>query len=384
MHLSSDLDLGGAEVALTEFVTRLDPSRFHPAVCTLRRVGTGVLNERLQAAGIEVFHVPFHTHTSPRSIWQLSRLLKREGVQIVHTHLRRSGFAGRLAALLAGIPVIIHHEHSLEREKKSRQRCLYRYLAKHTNATLCVSGHVLRDRLAWTGAAPENFSVLANGIDLARFSTCTESPATIRAELGIPQKNTNAKEAFPPSYVLGTVGRLTPIKNQSLFLRVCAEVLKKRPGGHILLVGDGKSRADLAAEAVALGIAERVTFAGARGDIERLLRCLDVFVFTSESEGFGLVPLEAQAAGVPVVTTPAGAVEELIAHEETGLLVRDETPESIAEAVMRILDDKNLATRLRDKGKVAAQQYELSAVVTRLEEIYENCLSVALASRQAR
>ncbi len=370
MHLISDLDLGGAEVAMTGFVTRLDPARFRASVCTLR--AKGELENQLRAAKIPLHHLPFRSRTSPLGIWRLSRLMRREKIDIAHTHLRRSGFAGRLAALLARVPVMIHHEHGVDQEPRARQRWFYRFLSARTQAVLCVSEYVRKTRVGWTGADPAPFQVFPNFIDFERFNGGADNRADTRRELGLAETS-----AAPEPFVLGTVGRLSPIKNHSLFLRTSARLARHHPHFRFLIVGDGRLRADLEREAGSLGIADQVVFTGARTDVPRLLKAMDVFLLTSNSEGFGLAPLEAQAAGVPVVSTDADAVVELVRDGETGLLVKENDPDALAAAVERLLNDPELADKLRRNGIAAARKYDAPPMIARLEALYERLVTAA-------
>lgn len=368
MHLISDLDIGGAEMIITSLLCRLNRERYAVSVCALRR--TGPLATNLEQAGVKVFTIPFASRTSTFGIIKLARLMKQERVEIAHTHLRRSSVAGRIAAMLAGVPVIVHHEHSDEREPKWRQRWIYRLLTRRTGAVICPSNHVKKSRLAWTGATPAPFMVLPNGIDFSRFSNCVTTPDEIRNELNLP--------ADVP--VVGIVGRLNPIKDHSLFLQTATRILETEPASRFLIVGDGPLKSQLVNEAASLGISDKVTFTGPRYDPERLYRAMNLLLLTSSSEGFGLVILEAQASGVPVVASPVAAIPELIVDGKTGILA-DRTPESLAAGVTRLLDDKTLYKHIRDNSIKAAAAYDLPFMVSGIESIYENLLKSSEAGK---
>ena len=358
MHMISDLDLGGAEAAAAEMALGLDRARFSPSVCCLRK--SGALAERLRSGGVSVYEVRFAARTSMVGIIRLASLLRRAGIHIVHTHLRRAGTAGRLAAFLARTPCAVHHEHSLEREPNLRQRWLYRWLTRRTQAVLCVSRRVLAERLAWTSANPRPFRVFYNFVDRRRFQPRAEANREIKAELGLS----------PDSILIGTVGRLSPIKNQALFLRSAAAVSERMPQARFIIVGDGRLRPDLEKLAADLGVADRAIFTGSREDVERFYAAFDLFALTSSSEGFGLAAVEAQACGAPVVCTAAGATSEVVAHEISGLIAAEHTPQAVAAAMLRILQDKTLAERLRSGGLESAKRFDREDAMRRLEEIY--------------
>ncbi|MCX7934857.1 MAG: glycosyltransferase, partial [Planctomycetota bacterium] len=225
---------------------------------------------------------------------------------------------------------------------------------------LCVSRCVLAERLAWTGADPKPFRVFYNFVDRERFKPRPEARAAIRSELGL------AGDAV----LIGTVGRLSPIKNQALFLRAAALVAKEVPQARFVIVGDGRLRSELERLAAELGLASRTFFTGSRQDVERFYAAFDLFALTSSSEGFGLAAVEAQAAGAPVVCTAAGATAEVIADGISGLLVASHQPEAVAAAMLRVVQDRALAERLRAGGLEAARAFDRALAIRQLEEIY--------------
>jgi glycosyltransferase involved in cell wall biosynthesis len=198
--------------------------------------------------------------------------------------------------------------------------------------------------------------------------------------LGIDLERFGAARAAPAGEVslVGTVGRLAPQKDQETLLEAAALV----PEARFVLVGDGELRPELERRAAELGIADRVTFTGAREDVPELLASFDVFAHPSLFEGFCLAVLEAQAAGVPVVATPVGGIPETVVDGETGLLVPTRDPTALAAAIRRLLEDREFAQRLADAARRSARRYSTERMVEETLKVYSpgrraNAISVS-------
>src|SRR5262249_21327275 len=146
------------------------------------------------------------------------------------------------------------------------------------------------------------------------------------------------------------VGRLSEVKCHDVLLRTFARLERQLPGAHLLLVGDGPLRTDLAQLAQRLGVAGQVRFAGYQAQPERFLQVMNVFALTSRSEGMPRAVLEAWAAGVPVVASRVGGLPELIADGQTGLLFPPGDENALARALLAILGNPSLAQRLTQAG----------------------------------
>ncbi len=168
--------------------------------------------------------------------------------------------------------------------------------------------------------------------------------------------------------LLLSVGRLVPQKNHALAIEAVARV----PDAVLVIVGDGPLRPDLAREAAALGISGRVVLAGARPDARPLIGAADAVVLPSRWEGLPLVALEALAAGAPIVATAVRGMRELLVGGQTALLVRDGDAEALAAALRRVLEDRDLAARLADRGRALAAVYSEKAMVAAYLRLYED------------
>lgn len=355
LHVLSDLDPGGAQVAVLDMVRHIDRARFQPHVCCLRTGGAlvGKLNDMA---------VPFHlcyfgSRYSPLGLWRLVGLIRGRGFHIVHTHLRRANHVGRLAAVLAGAPVICAHHHDTILEHKWYHRALTRWLGPRTDHIFCVSNEVRGARLAAGDEPEERMEVLHNFIEPAEYRDPVP-PAVMKAELGLP--------ADRP--VVGIVGRLHPFKNHELFLQAAKELAGRRADVHFAIVGDGSLRSTIAARIQELGLADRVTLTGMRSDMPRVYRALDALVLCSTREGFGKVVLEAMASGVPVASLNVGGVSEMLAGGG-GVLVPEPKPEAFAAALEHILEPAE-RQRLQMQAFQALGPFSATRIITEMEDVY--------------
>ena len=300
------------------------------------------------------------------------RALRRFRPDVVHTHAAKAGTLGRLAALVPGRGrprVIVHtfHGHSLSGYFSSPKARMFlgieRFLARHTTRLIAVSEEV-RDDLVALGVAPaEQIEVVRLGFDLSRFSvddaTRLRRREELRATLGIPAQ----------ARVVTLIARLVPIKRVDRFLRV-AERLAHEQDVWFLIAGDGELREELQAISLSDGLASRVVWAGFQRDVPAVCFASDVVMLTSDNEGTPVSLIEAQAAGVPVVSTRVGGAATVVG-DRPGALVAVDDDAGLAAAVQALLDDLVAA---RQAARGGAQRvvagFSLEGLVSSLDALY--------------
>jgi glycosyltransferase involved in cell wall biosynthesis len=211
-----------------------------------------------------------------------------------------------------------------------------------------------RVRLIWNGAPLDEFAPVSP--DVARAA---------RRSLGI------AEDAL----VAGTIGRLSEQKGHRYLVEAAPALLASRPSAHLLIVGDGDRMEALKAQASALGVASRITFAGHREDVRALLGALDVFCISSTYEGTPLALFEAMAAGRAIVSTAVDGCREVLEDGVTGLLVPPRDPAALAAAIGRVMDDAARRRSLGDNARAASTRYDIRACVTAMEALYDEVLA---------
>ncbi|NLP10694.1 glycosyltransferase family 4 protein [bacterium] len=343
LEIINEATIGGGQSHVLQLASGLDRKQFAVHVaCT----DNGPLTEQLRAIDVPVHPFAISKFASPSTLRAMGRLLRERQIDIVHTHGGIAGVWGRLAAWAAKTPVRIHTLHGIHylhyrsRMKRIMFISLDRLLAIGTEKIICVSEADRQAGLA-AGCFPADRAVLIrNGIPAPSLSAAFTSLSK-RTELGLPAATA----------VIGTVGRLHVQKGQRWFLEAMHIVQKEIPNLIALLVGDGPLAGELQAYTRELNLQDHVRFLGSRRDVPELIALMDVFVLSSEWEGMPLSLLEAMALERPVAAFAIPGVTEAIRDNESGLLATPQDAESLAQAVLRLLRDRELARRLAKKGR---------------------------------
>ena len=302
---------------------------------------------------------------------RLYRLMRRQKPHIVHTHTATAGLLGRLAAKLAGVPVILHtfHGHVLRGYfGPIRSKALVwmeRFLARLSDRIVTVSEGQRRE-LAGYGIAPlEKIAVVHLGFELEDLLACESHRGELRRELGLADEDK----------LIGIVARLVPIKNHRHFLQAAEVVAEAVPQARFLVVGDGELREDLETYTRDLGLDGRVLFTGWRHDLARIYAGLDVVALTSINEGTPVSLIEAMAAGIPVAATAVGGVPDVVVDGETGYLVKAGDVKGIAEAIIELLRSPGKATEMGNAGRKAVYpKFAAQTLLANVEQLYSDLL----------
>jgi len=357
-HFVYSLQIGGLEELVLNLVRKTDPDKYRLSVVVLRE--DGPLSAEIEKLGIPVHRLAGGEGFSWSLVRQLRALLRREKIDLIHTHDLGPLIYGGLAMFLAGNRNVFHTEHSYLSQDSPRLRMFERWLSRWARMIIADSADVARVLVEEQKISRAKVITILNGIDLQRFESA--DPRAFRRELGVDRG----------ALLLGTVGRLVPVKNQSLLLRAFARLREKEKKAHLVIVGDGPEGAALQREAVRLKLQRWVHFTGSRRDIPQILASLDLFVLPSLSEGLSLTLLEAMAAGRPVVATRVGGNPEVIEDGHNGLLVTSDDVEELAAALQRLASKrKTLAAGLAKQGRrTVAEKFSLEAMVRAYEKIY--------------
>lgn len=366
--------LGGAERSLLLLLQFLDRREWE-----LHLAGQGSpLLSAAAALNIRVHKVAMpklRSWTQGGSSWlsganQIRKVVKQTGVGYLHANTVRSAFYASLASAMGRAPWIWHmHDHALS---ETPARLLWP--DRVAKGLLCrAATRVLTNSNSVAEQIPcrSKITVVHNGIDLSRFR-----PASVdvgfRSAIGVPLQ-------VP---IVGTVGRLRPWKGQDRFLRSMRHVANSEPSAWFLIVGGTPFEAtddylghlrQLAGE---LGIVDRVVFTGHLEDVRQALSTFDVFVHAGDPEPFGLVFLEAMAMTKPVVAFNYGAVPEIVIDGESGILVRPVDEGALAGAVLRLLRDPALRTRMGAAARSRVeQQFTAERMVAEVSSVYRDIAS---------
>jgi glycosyltransferase involved in cell wall biosynthesis len=361
----------------------MDPDRYEVWVASMPG---GPLWEQAESAGVRGVRLrhmrevisPWHDLLA---VLELVRLMRRERFAVVHTHCSKAGLIARVAARLAGTPVVVHtfHIFAAHQGLSRRRRLLYlvldRLVRSCAHRYVAVAPRVALEAIENRLAPPGSVSVIPSAIALEDIPD--EPDLTVRAELGVPHE----------APLVGTVGRIVAQKCPLDFVRMAAKVQAARPDARFVMVGDttlesAGLEAETRAEAARLGVP--VVFTGFREDAPRIAASFDVYVVASLYEGLGRALTEAMASGRPVVATAVNGVPDLVAPGATGLLAEPRDPDSIARAVLWMLDHPEEAAEMGRCGRDRVRSHFAPGVMCgALDELYSGLLGqVAAASGQ--
>lgn len=310
------------------------------------------------------------------ALWALWRLLRRERPSIVHTHTAKAGTLGRIAALLAGVPIRVHtfHGHVFHGYFGRLRTWLYltieRVLARVTTRVIAISPRQARELRGYLGLDPEKIVVVPLGLDLERYAKGDEAAARQRFRAQVQAGDRT---------VVTMVGRLTAIKNHALAFRGLAEARKQQPELLLVLVGGGEDEDALRQLARDLGLEDAVRFAGWWDDLEAVYYGSDIVALTSSNEGTPVCLIEALACGRPVIATSVGGVPDVLAEGKRGTLVPPDDVGALAQGLVRLASAT--APDLREIQGAVLREYGSQRLVGDIEALYGELLDQRNVSR---
>jgi glycosyltransferase involved in cell wall biosynthesis len=379
LRIIGRLNVGGPAIHVVNLTAGLNARRYRPLlIAGSENEAEGSMLDFALSYGVQPIVIPeiitsFNLASRDvKALWKLYSLICKERPHIVHTHTAKAGFLGRLAAWLAGVPVVIHtfHGHVLHGYygpvKNELLRRLEQSLGWVTDRLVTVSEQVKNDLIGYGIAKADKISVVPLGFNLEPFLNSHTQQGEFRREMGLSDK----------IKLVGIVGRIFPIKNHALFLESAARIAAQEPGARFVVVGDGVLRPTLEKQAPELGITDRVLFTGWRRDLPRICADLDVLVVSSDNEGTPVSAIEAMAAGCPVVATRVGGLPDLIEDDKTGRLVPPRDAAALASAVLNLLHSPQIARELGKNAQAfVRQRFTVQRLLSDIDDLYTQLLA---------
>lgn len=388
LHVIADLEIGGGQMVVRTLVEYLARNGSRPVVCTFR---DGPLRPPIEALGIPVLLLPPRRHSilwlpgflaDMRRIYRaLLAVVRQYQIQVVQTHLLHIlDFLTLGLKLRPPRPAVFWTFHSarfalraehlprhrwLLRPKWAVQRQLYRLAARRCDGFIAVSEQIQEALLQTFGPAlAPQITVIPNGVDTDRYGRPVDR-AAIRTAAGIPAA----------ARLLVMVGTLKPVKGHRYMLEALPALLAVDPTIHLALIGDGELRADLAAQATALGVRDHVHFLGNRDDVPTLLAAADLFVLPSLWEGLSMALLEAMATGLPIVASAVSGTVQAITPEVEGLLVPPGDVPALQAALAALLAEPERAQQLGAAAqRRAIREFSAQRQALRYLELYRRAI----------
>lgn len=327
--------------------------------------------------GVRIVNIPFLLRRiNPvydlLALFSLYVFLIKEKPSIVHTHTSKAGLLGRLAAKLAGIPIIIHTPHGhvffgyFEPFKTKIFILLEKLASRITDKIVTLSNREKEDYVLFKIAEEDKLSVICSGIGLNKFKeSLLSEKQNLKKELGIPEN----------SLIVGTAGRLVPVKGPEFLIKAAKYVISKYPDAFFIFTGDGYLKQYLEKKASNLGLRENIIFMGWRDDAAKILSLYDVFVLPSLNEGMGRVLVEAMALGKPIVASNIGGIPDLVIHGKNGFLVPPKNPKELAKYIQVLLEDKDKREKMGLAGKEMAYNFTSERMVEKIANLYKKLLT---------
>ena len=397
LHLVTSFEAGGTERQFVELLKRLDRDRFDLRLAALRVEGPFYQEIADAFPAVPEFRLTsFYNRNALRQLTRLRALIRRERIDIIHTHGFYDSLFGAVAGRLSGIRVIASQRHLRLSERRAHD---YGTRAIHRLAhRIIVNSVAIRDAVIRGGSArADKIVVIHNGLcesdgrqsrDLPGIdSTDAASPRARVSTGGVTDsrefRRRLAREALgaelrmpPEAKVVGMVARLVAVKGHSYFLGAAEQVARQDGSVHFVLIGDGPLRDELEGQAARLGIGDRVHFLGDRKDARQLVSAFDVSVLTSLSEGLPNTVMEAMSAGVPVIATAVGGTNELIQAGETGYLIPPADAGALAERLRFALCHEAASRAVAERGReFITSRFSMRRMVESVERLYDEMMA---------
>ena len=305
------------------------------------------------------------------ALFRLYFLFRREKFDIVHTHTAKAGALGRMAAYLARRPIIVHTPHGhnfygyFGKGLSKAIVLIERFLANFTDKIIALTELEKNDFIRFKIAPEQRLSVIYQGLELDRSMRLDEDRVKTREILGIGLDGN----------LVGMIGRLEPIKGPGYFVESAKYVAQNFPKTKFIIVGEGSLRRVLEKKIEEYGLRNRFTLLGWREDIGAVLSILDILVLPSLNEAVGMVLIEAQAQGIPIVATQVGGIPEIVRNNQTGILVPAGDSKELAKAISYLLADRQKRLQMSEAAKDWVKgRFEAKTMVDKISELYEELI----------
>lgn len=337
---------------------RFDSEKYDVTLYALKKPDPS--SRALEESGAKLTYLN-QARISPAILSCFVSLIRREKPDILHLHGWIAANFGRMAGRLTRIPTIMH-EHGVDPYFPKSQQIADRVLSPMTHTALAVSNSVREFLVSRRYVHPSKLRLIYLGAPLSQFEPAGPAEvAQLKESLGIPED----------SPVVGTVGRIDTQKGLTYLIKAGKSVFSRIPNARFVIVGDGPKMEELQSEAKELGIQENILFIGHRNDVQLIQSMIDIQAFPSLWEGTPLTIFEAMAMGLPIVSTGVDGLGEVLEDGKSALIVPPAESKALADAIVRLLQDRNLALSLASGARESGRKYDISQTVRNMETLYD-------------
>ena len=354
-----------ASYFLSDRTRLIDQDRY--TVISVYLVRRSAAPNPLERDGIRCYYLSEKKESTLTLAYKLSRLLKENHVDILHCHKHRPTKIGVFASVFARVPFVVTHIHGKNRCRTIGRKLFYLLFSWKISLAIGCSESTSRDVVAnFPGISTTKTRTLLNSIDYERYAVGSTNRVMTRQQLNLS----------PSTFSFIFVGRLAPTKGMPYLIEAFANVVKEFPESRLLIVGEGRGRSEIEDMAERAGIRAAVELLGYRDDIPALLSACDAFVLGSIREGLPLVIAEAMAARLPVISTDAGGVREIVSSPDLGLVCPIQDSDALAEAMRRVvaMPPHERATLAQAGQDHVRDNFTHQKAIDRLKALYEELL----------
>jgi glycosyltransferase involved in cell wall biosynthesis len=370
LHIIETLGTGGAERSLVENIALMRDWEHVVVILS----GPEDFRDALASSGARLINLETNKRSILGNALKLRSIIRETEPALIHTSLYYANQAGRIAARLAGVPVLssivntsydpirYQYEPALTPWKHNVLKMVDRATAAVSQCHfMAITDCVKQSAMRYTDFPAQRISVIHRGVDLEKYSSAERDPIALREAQGLA-------DSYP---VLLNIGRLMPQKGQRFIIEAMPAILERYPTARLLFAGTGYLLEELQAMTNRLGVQRHVTFLGKRNDIADLHAASDLFVFPSIWEGLGVSLIEAMAMGKPVVATNAGPFPEIVEAGSSGLLVDTGSADAVADAVIEMSASKERLAAMGQRSRAIAEaKFDIRKNARQLERLY--------------
>lgn len=354
---------GPADYYLLDRMKMVDSNKFK-TICIFLKKRSDTPNP-LEKEGFKCFYVSRQRYFkifNIVAIFKLARIFKENKVDVLHCNRHQATMYSVIASIYAKVPIILSHVHGMKRAKKLCRRLFYRIFGRKVFKFMAVSKAVAEDIISTFSVDESQIIIFDNSIDYDLYANADIDRNAMRHELGVPSD----------SFTFIAVGRIVPTKGYEYLIDAFAGLRKICSNVHLVIVGDGRTRADIEKQIIMCNLSESVTLTGHRKNVPQILKACDAFVLSSIREAFGLVILEAMAAGLPVIVTDSGGPSEVVDDQIDGFVVPPANSEKLTEAMLNIraMPENELKGYVERASKKVRDNYSHNKLVLLLQEVY--------------
>lgn len=359
LHLSSEKAWRGGEQQIAYLIDELSAAGVDSYVAVRK---ASAFEEYVQRKNLPHISLPFKNSFDLTTAWSVRQFCRQHGIDIVHLHSAKSHTIGVLSSLFGNSSTLIL---SRRVDFPPKQNVLTRWKYNHPSIKriVCVSDKIKETMKAYV-KHPERCITIHSGVDLTKFTDISPSPLLHR------EFNINAN-----TLLIGNTSALDEHKDYFTFIDTIHILLKKKLPVQGLIIGTGPLEETLKTYVLSLGLSKEIVFTGFRNDIKKILPSLSVFLMTTRIEGLGTSILDAFLAGVPVVSTKAGGIPEMVMHEQTGMLAPIGDAQTLAAHVERILNDTRFKNSLTEGAKQKVKEFSKERTAEKTLMLYQEVLA---------